>query len=110
MARSKVGTPGAGELDCLAVLWQAQEDGRPALRLREIRDRVAKRRARLGEADPALTTISTHLRSLVAKGLLTEVVVRDTAQGTHTPKTRGRGMLSPATRSPYTGYHAAFEP
>jgi hypothetical protein len=101
----------AGELDCLATLWEAHATGEPALKLSEIHDRIGKRRARTGEASPALTTVSSYLRTLLLKGFVKEVIIEDTAAGTPgAVRTRGvRGVLPP-TRSPRTGYQAAQEP
>jgi hypothetical protein len=104
--------PTTGELDCLAVLWEEQEskgDENCAMGLSEIHEGVCKRRAAYGEAPPALTTVSTYLRSALAKQLLREV--RRTADGAVMPLTgiRTRGALS-ASRSPQTAYQARVGP
>jgi hypothetical protein len=91
-----------GELDCLTVLWA---EGGP-LRVSEIHRKLLLRREQAGEAPPALTTISTYLRSLLDKGLLREVTLGGSgmayASGT-------RGMI-PTTRSPKTGYEVVHAP
>ncbi len=104
--------PTAGELDCLAVLWDEQEKRGTkdcALKLSEIHQGVCKRRAEYGETPPALTTISTYLRSALGKQLLVEV--RRGADGTVTPLlgVRTRGALS-ASRSPQTAYMTRVGP
>jgi hypothetical protein len=102
-----------GELECLAVLWQAHADGEQALKLSEIRDRISARRAGGTPTFPALTTISTYLRGLVSKKLVRDVIVEDTIEETpkHGP-VRVRGIVSvpPPPRSPRTGYRAALTP
>jgi GAF domain-containing protein len=107
------GDPGTdlspGELDCLAVLWHAREEGIPALKLAEIHRRVIERRQRAGEAPPALTTVSTYLRTLAAKRLLQEVTVDGDGPGRPQAYPRAR-RLAPATRSPKTGYRVVCEP
>lgn len=102
-----------GELDCLVALWQAQAEGEQALKLSEIHDRIGRRRAALGQGVPALTTISTYLRTLLLKKLVREVTIEDTTQ--ETPRhgaVRVRGIVSaqPPARSPRTGYRAALPP
>jgi predicted transcriptional regulator len=104
--------PTAGELDCLAVLWEAQETmgDRPcAMRLSEIHEGVCKRRESYGETAPALTTVSTYLRSALAKQLVHEV--RRAEDGTVMPLVgiRTRGALS-ASRSPQTAYQPRVNP
>jgi len=86
------------ELDLLAAFWNKDTgtQDRP-LKLADLHKAVAARRANHGEAEPAITTISTQLRSLILKGL-----VRDAAQPeSHEGGTRG--ILTPATRSSGTG-------
>ncbi len=90
-----------GEIDCLAALWEAKAEGRSALQLKEIHRRIADRRRRSREAELAPTTVSTHLRTLVAKKLITPVVL----QG---PASSAQSMLPP-TRSPRTAYRANQE-
>jgi predicted transcriptional regulator len=101
-------SPNAGELDVLGVLWEEQlQSGRP-LKLSEIHRRVCGRRHEHQDPEPALTTVSTHLRSLLGKGLIQEVL----ASMPVSPRSpvRTRGMLTPPTRSPLTGYQALFAP
>lgn len=102
--------PTSGELDCLAVLWEAEDQGQRALRLSEIHGRLGARREELGEAPPALTTVSTYVRSMVTKGLLNEVVLTNSGRPVEAPRIRVRGMLTPKTRSPHNAYQAAFDP
>lgn len=98
----------AGETDCLAVLWEAHAGGEAALKLSEVHRRVCGRREQNREAPPALTTVSTYLRTLVTKKLLQEIVVGDANRAvTYPPPTRG---VLPTTRSPRTGYRAAHPP
>lgn len=107
MADFPIPSPTGGEIDCLAVLWAAAEEGQPALKLSEIHERVSRLRVSLGEATPALTTVSTHLRNASAKGLLTEV--RLEPGGALMPRSQSRGGLR-STRSPHNGYQATYPP
>lgn len=101
-------SPNAGELDVLGVLWEERMQGGKALKLSEIHRRVGERRLIHQDPLPALTTVSTHLRSLLAKGLIQEVH----ASLPTSPRSpvRTRGMLTPPTRSPLTGYQALHAP
>jgi hypothetical protein len=99
-------TASAGELDCLVVLWQEAELGVEALRLSEILELISKRRSLDGEPEPALTTVSTYLRSAVAKGLLEEVRLDHAGKLTRLKADSSRGVLS-KTRSPNTAHRAA---
>jgi predicted transcriptional regulator len=106
-------TPNAGELDVLAVLWEEGRGTNYSLQLSEVYRRVCARRRKYQEAEPALTTVSTHLRSLTAKGLLEEVTAA--RPGAAQPATgravvRVRGAYRPPTRSPLTSYRALHEP
>src|SRR6266404_3070976 len=67
--------PNAGELDVLAVLWRERAAGGQPLQLSEVHRRVSKRRTAFNETPPATTTVSTQLRSLVAKGLIQETTL-----------------------------------
>src|SRR5688572_177869 len=96
--------PNAGELDVYSVLWAERLGKDQPLRLSEVHDRVKERRRSFGEAEPALTTVSTHLRALVHKGLAEETTARPG------PGPRVRGGLTPPTRSPNTGYRALHTP
>ena len=99
-------TPSAGELDCLVVLWQATQSGNEALSLSKILDLISEKRSLAGEPVPALTTVSTYLRSGVSKGLLEEVRLDRNGQVTRPPTGAARGALA-KTRSPNTAYRAA---
>jgi hypothetical protein len=105
--------PNAGELDVLAVLWQEAEGEGRLLQLSEVYRRVCERRRRYGEPEPALTTVSTHLRKLaVEKGLIEEVVPArggGPAAAAGAP-IRTRGSYRPPTRSPLTSYRARHGP
>lgn len=96
----------------MAVLWKERAaEGQP-LQLSEVHRRVSERRRAFHEAEPATTTISTQLRSLVAKGLIEETTmgqqsVGALAQGRPNPT---RGGMRPTTRSPLTSYQAIHEP
>lgn len=101
--------PSAGELDVLGVLFaERQKEDRP-LQLSEVHGRVCQRREEFGEAKPALTTVSTHLRNLVSKNLIEEVT-REGAVPTRGNAPRTRGGMTPPTRSPLTSYRALHEP
>ena len=108
--------PSPGEIDVLAVLWEVREQDRAeanpragTLKLSDIYERIKIRRETFGEPPPALTTVSTYLRSATAKRLLREV--RTDVEGRPAPMVafRTRGALS-ATRSPRTAYQVAHEP
>ena len=107
-AAGKSETPNAGELDALAVLWEETAgDGRP-LQLSEIYRRVCERRRAFEETEPALTTVSTHLRALTRKALACEVGIDKESQPQVSASSRG--AYSPPTRSPHTGYYATRAP
>src|SRR5262245_40675977 len=91
--------PNAGELDVYSVLWAERLGEDRPLRLSEVHERVKERRRGFGEPEPALTTISTHLRALVHKGLAEETLAGVARPG---PGPRVRGGLTPPTRSPRT--------
>lgn len=98
--------PNAGELDVYSVLYAERAVGPDhPLQLSEVFRRVCERRRRFGEVEPALTTISTHLRSLVRKKLADETTARSAR-----PSVRTRGGLTPPTRSPLTSYRARHTP
>ena len=104
--------PSPSELDCLAVVWQSKhEENLTSLRLGEIHRRVAALRTRLGQPEPALTTVSTQVRTLVAKGLLREVLAKEAGPISGQPirVIRKRGMLDSGGRST-SGYEASYEP
>ena len=107
---SVIQTPTPGELDVLAAVYEMVEDQADdtPLRLTEIHERVGTRRASYGEEPPALTTVSSQLRSLVTKGLLLD------QQGSQSGSAgqgvvRTRGMFSPSGRSSSSGYRPAYE-
>lgn len=95
--------PNAAELSTLQVLWENSGDMRP-MRLAEIHRRVCEIRRTNGEHEPAATTISTHLRSLLSKDLIEECGPK-----TNHP-TKRRSLLSVATRSPNTSYIVKVTP
>lgn len=97
-------SPNRGELDALAVLWAEQRSGNRPLGLSEIYRRVCERRRGYGEPEPAYTTVSTHLRSLVKKKLIREI---GSSQKKRAPS---RGIFTPATRSPGTSYQSIYGP
>jgi hypothetical protein len=108
--------PSAGEMDVLAVLWEARErdriDNNPrggTLKLSEIHREIDLRRQSFGEPPAALTTVSTYLRSATAKRLLKEVRTDELGIPAQVPAVRTRGALS-STRSPRTAYQIAHEP
>jgi hypothetical protein len=99
--------PNAGELDVLAVLWQEREGDSQPLKLSEVYKRVCKKRRQHGDPEPALTTVSTHLRKLTEKKLIQEVTG---APASSRSFGQNRGMLTPPTRSPLTSYQAIYGP
>ncbi len=108
--------PSPGEMDVLAVLWEAREkdlqenNARAGTRkLSEIHQRIDVRRQSFGEPPAALTTVSTYLRSGTAKGLLREVRTDDAGKPAAMTAIRTRGALL-AARSPRTAYQVAHEP
>jgi hypothetical protein len=108
--------PSAGEMDVLAVLWEAREkdlkENNPragTLKLSEIHRLIGDRRGSFGEPPSALTTVSTYLRSATAKRLLKEVRTDDLGRPSQMTGIRTRGALS-STRSPRTAYQVAHEP
>jgi hypothetical protein len=108
--------PSAGEMDVLAVLWEARENDEKennpragTLRLSEIHKLVDLRRQSFGEPPSALTTVSTYLRSATAKRLLREVRTDDLGRPAQVPAIRTRGALGSA-RSPRTAYQVVHEP
>lgn len=104
--------PNAGELDVLAVLWRERAAGGQPLQLSEVHRRVSERRRAFREAEPATTTISTQLRSLLAKGLIEETTVgqQPTEAPAHGRPVPVRGGMRPASRSPLTSYQALHQP
>lgn len=105
---ARVEAPNAGEADALAVLWEEQDTDAPRpLQLNEIYRRICDRRRAHGESEPALTTVSTHLRSLVRKKLAQEVQI--TSKAVLLKKAPPRGNMTPPTRSPLTAYVAAVK-
>jgi hypothetical protein len=108
--------PSAGEMDVLAVLWEARENDQKennprggTLRLSEIHKQIEIRRQSFGEPPSALTTVSTYLRSATAKRLLKEVRTDDLGRPAPVTAVRTRGAFS-ANRSPRTAYQVAHEP
>jgi hypothetical protein len=109
--RPDLPAPNMGEVDVLAVLWREQAEGGRPLQLSEVHRRVCERRRAFREAEPATTTISTQLRSLVAKGLIRETTLGRPAEGgDERVPIRTRGGMKPATRSPLTSYQAVAAP
>src|SRR5207253_1576810 len=100
----------AGELDVLGVLWAEQHGDDQALQLSEVYRRVCERRRAFGEAEPALTTVSTHLRNLVDKQLIEETLRRGAPPAPTRGMVRTRGGVTPPTRSPFTSYRATHAP
>jgi len=100
--------PNAGELDVLGVLWREARAGNAPLQLAEIHRRVCRRRQTYAEPEPALTTVSTHLRNLLAKGLIEELAA--TRAPVAPAPVRTRGGYRPQTRSPLTSYRALYPP
>jgi predicted transcriptional regulator len=100
--------PNAGELDVYSVLWAERCGDNHPLQLSEVHRRVCQRRRGFGEPEPALTTVSTHLRGLVRKELADEV--HATRTSAPPPSARSRGSYTPPTRSPLTGYRARHAP
>jgi hypothetical protein len=101
-------SPNAGELDVYSVLWAERQGEDRVLQLSEVYRRVCERRRTFGEAEPALTTVSTHLRGLLRKGLIEEV--GGARKGEPDRPVRTRGNVTPPTRSPLTAYRALHPP
>ncbi len=99
-------SPNPGELDVLIVLWEEMRAGGRPLKLSDVHKRIRERRQLNYEPEPALTTVSTHLRGLLRKRLAREITV--TGSGKNVPKIRS--LLTPPTRSPLTGYVAVWSP
>jgi hypothetical protein len=57
-----------------------------------------------------LTTISTHLRNLVEKKLIEEVLRPGSSAAPVRGAVRTRGGVTPPTRSPFTSYRAIHTP
>jgi predicted transcriptional regulator len=100
--------PNPGELEVLATLWAEELAGNRPLKLSEVHRRVCAMRREHGDPEPALTTISTHLRKLSDKDLIRAVKAGDGPPQRQAGGTRG--MLTPATRSPNTSYQALHQP
>jgi hypothetical protein len=101
---------GVGEDDQTAeidVEGREHLHGGRGVRLSDVHRGVMKRREQLGGSLPALTTISTQLRTLKSKGLIRETTIGAAADE---PERKRRGMLTPTTRSPLTGYRTAYPP
>jgi hypothetical protein len=111
-ATGELPAPNAGELDVLGVLWQEKQGENLPLQLSEVYRRVCERRRKYGEPEPALTTVSTHLRNLIDKKLIEEFVASRQAGSPSAagPLVRTRGGYRPPTRSPFTSYRAVYEP
>ncbi|MEM7543729.1 MAG: hypothetical protein AAF384_19405 [Pseudomonadota bacterium] len=94
-------SPNAGEIDALAVLWESPEP----LGLSSVWEGVVERRTKRGAAAPAPTTVSTYLRSLKAKGLITQVSaaapVGTASSGGGALRTRGATRKGPLYRCVY---------
>jgi predicted transcriptional regulator len=99
--------PSWSELDILAAVWEAASEGGVPVRLSEIHKRVINRRAAKNEPEPAITTVSTQLRSLVAKRLLEEVKIIGPSGEVGAA---ARSMTRPPSRSPLTGYRPVHGP
>ena len=78
------------------------------MRLSDVRKRICVARAAAGESEPAVTTVSTYLRSAFHKGLVEEVRVNEAGE-VEANGQRGRGALR-TVRSPKTAYRAAVQP
>ena len=81
------------------------------MRLSELHRAIIRRRRSNSEPEPALTTVSTYLRSAVAKGLLQEVRISKDGKTVSKASKSDRGALALArARSPNTAYRAAMTP
>uniref|UniRef100_A0A7C4LMU2 Uncharacterized protein n=1 Tax=Schlesneria paludicola TaxID=360056 RepID=A0A7C4LMU2_9PLAN len=84
------------------MLWRLREGD--AMRLSEIHREIGEYRERHRQQAPAVTTVSSTLRSALDKGLLKDVrLVGGKVQSA--PPASGRGLV--ASRSPQTAYQAA---
>jgi hypothetical protein len=121
MSREKpeeIATPTPAEIECVATLWtkqvEVESQGLPAsaaaMKLSSVRNAIIEGRRREGDhSEPALTTVSTNLRSCAYKGFIKEV--RLSLQGEVTDLFMGgmRGAFG-ARSSPQTAYLAAKTP
>src|SRR5438445_5155188 len=96
--------PTGPELEVLSVLWTSAKP----LRLSEVHAEIEKRRTDFGDSVPAITTVSSTLRSAVSRGLLGERRIRG-GEFEEVPAIAERSTLH-TTRSPQTAYLAACEP
>ncbi len=99
--------PNGQELEILTLLWTQPEEKLP-LKLGQIYDLVKERRQAYGEAAPAITTISSTLRSALARGILKAIRLTG-GQKVELEPTATRSTLH-ASRSPQTGYKPAASP
>jgi hypothetical protein len=98
------------ELVVLSAFWQAKAEGLNSLRLSDAHERLSNQRKSAGETPPAITTISSSLRNLNAKGALREVRVREgVGEEMESQGERSRGIFSANTRSPHTGYQVTLD-
>jgi hypothetical protein len=102
MSKDLPNPPTPAELEILQVLWRLREG--EAMRLSEIHREIGEYRERHHQQAPAVTTVSSTLRSALGKGLLRDVrLVGGKVQSA--PPASGRGLV--ASRSPQTAYQAA---
>ena len=101
-------TPNSSEIECLGVLWKAEEVGAAALKPSQIRELMNRQRSRQKRRPLAVSTVSTVVRLAEAKGLLREVRVDQEGRPVRTKK-RGRASKL-KRRSPNTAYKALCTP
>src|SRR5436190_1615294 len=80
-----------------SILWAERQGTDRPLKLSEVYDKVCKRRNEFGDALPALSTVSTHLRGLTRKHLIEEVAAPRELEKLSAVPTRG---TPPPSRSP----------
>ena len=104
MSSASINPPTPAELEILQLLWPLSDS--EAKRLSDVHRMVVEYRQGHHQPEPAITTVSSALRSALAKGLLREVrLVGGTAKPA--PATMTRGLV--ASRSPQTAYQAAVK-
>jgi hypothetical protein len=106
--KASIPTPSLTEIEYLAALWGAQEEGIPALKSSDIQQRVSRRREQRSEAAHAGSTASTILRNATRKGLLEEVSLQPLGVAGKSLKRATSGK--PRTRSPLTAYRPSYTP
>lgn len=100
--------PSTSELEALGVLWQEQLGTNHPLPLSEVHHRICEKR---GKGDfPALSTVSSQLRSLLVKKWIEETTLAGSSPIATRGPIRTRGASSVPQRSPFTSYRVRHSP